>query len=132
MSEQTDLDAGAALRPALDAFRRGTKRSRLRVFAAVCRNGHTLLEVFPTSAGPVALWASRERYGIDESGDPITYSPARKVWHVAFVTTPEKEPRDWGEDRAAVACRCTEATQVDLRWVQQELDTDTRRAVAPD
>jgi hypothetical protein len=139
MTDRGDPDV--AIMPALNAFRRGTKRSRLRVFVAACKNGHTLLEVFPTSSGPVALWSSRERWGTGEAGEVITHSPARVLWHTSFVFDEDDEGEDSADQgwrpaytspRVSVFCRCTEATLIDLDWVQEMLETDTKRAVVPD
>ena len=48
------------LQPILRAFGRGTKRSQLRALIVICPKGHTLIEVFPITARPVALWSRRE------------------------------------------------------------------------
>lgn len=121
-------DPKTALRPTLEAFRRGTKRSRLRLLAVVCSNGHTLLEVFPTADGPVALWSARERWATDpETGEIVEHRPARVVWWASFV-----QPVDGAdEERAWVFCRCTEATAVDLDWVEEQLTTGARRVIPP-
>lgn len=121
----SDVDPRAALRPALDAFRRGTKRSRLRLFVAVCDYGHTLLEVFPTAAGPAALWAAPERWGLDTDGSPILLKPPRKAWQAAFVGDPD----DATHEDAAVICRCTEGTSISLQWAGCVRDKVARAVV---
>lgn len=119
-------DPRQALQPIFDAFRRGTKRSRLRLLSAVCANGHTLLEVFPTPEGAVALWASPQHWGTDEAGQPVRFRPPREQWNAAFV-----DGLDDTDERASVLCRCTEAKALDLHWVADQVGAGVRRAVAP-
>lgn len=127
----TSPDPMQALTPALDAFRRGTKRSRLRLFAAVCPSGHTLLEVFPTGSGAVALWAEPQMWGTDEAGQLVRHRPPRQSWQAAFVhqAANETDEDDQSDERASVFCRCTEGTAVDLAWVAEQVDANVRRAV---
>lgn len=111
------VDAGTAIRPTLEAFKRGTKRSKLRVLVIVCAEGHTLLEVFPTSSGSVALWSSPE-YGP---------RPRREDCRAAFVSADDLG-EDVGEEDARVGCRCTDAATVRFDWVEEQLAAGARRA----
>jgi hypothetical protein len=107
-----------ALRPTMDAFRRGTKRSRLRLTQVVCPKGHTLLEVFPTRGGPVALWARRERVDIraGEAHDRWT-----QVWEADHL-----------DGLPALAwCPCHDNIDLDLAWVAGLVAAGKRRALAP-
>lgn len=56
-------DQCAAIAPHLDAFNRGTRRQKLRMFVVVCESDHVLAEVFPTASGPHVLWKTGGLWG---------------------------------------------------------------------
>ncbi len=114
-----------ALRPILDALRRGTKRSKLRLLVVVCPAGHTLLEVFPTSVGPVALWDSRNR-------DLLGRRPAgqRGPDYITQWTCDLLDP-PYGMPIVGPHCRCTKYQQIARHWLHQQVQSGARRVVAP-
>lgn len=110
------------LLPLFEAFRRGTKRARLRSLNVVCPQGHSLLEVFPTSAGPVALWSRRERYTVEGQ----LHERWSEVWEAAVLSNMLDLMLP-----AVAACSCHDNVDVDLEWVQRKLNSGTVRVVAP-
>lgn len=104
-----------ALRPVFDALRRGTKRSRLRLLVYVCERGHTLLEVFPTAAGPYAVW--REHGG---RRGPGTY--------LAVPIPPAPILDSYG---ARPACHCSASLDVATDEIRADLDRGRRRVPQP-
>lgn len=115
----------APIQPVLAAFRRGTRRSSLRLLVVVCPRGHTLFEVFPTVEGPVALWASRERFATTGPEGAIVVLPTPAItWHAQFVAWP-------GEQAHGMTCRCTEDCQIEFDWVAAQIASGARRVVAP-
>ncbi len=116
------------LRPVLDAFRRGTKRSRLRLLVVVCPAGHTLLEVFPTTAGATALWEGRDRWVMDASGEIVKNDSRHTEWRAEVVP----EQIEFDGDVVGGVCRCQEARQVRLSFLRAALDRQDRRVVAAD
>lgn len=117
----TPLPDCAAMAPLLAAFARGTKRSRLRQLVVVCPAGHTLIEVFPTQAGPYAVWRTMTVWGRGANGDPIM---ARQL---AWLAAPLANLPSIGAEPAA--CRCTESAEVDGAFLSALLEAGTRRAV---
>lgn len=113
MSYPHDRDQLAAdyapLRPVLDALERGTKRSALRSFVGVCERGHTLVEVFPTASGAVAVWQERR---MDWSDTP-TFARTLVADEGGF------SPR----------CRCAQTRTVPWSDLLEAADSDRKRAV---
>lgn len=109
MNLLADDVTAAALADTLDALRRGSRRSRLRILVVVCPAGHTLLEVFPTRAGPVALWrfhtVQGDRYDAERMDD------------------------DSRPESGTGVCRCTEQAPLDLDAVAEHLAAGVRRVV---
>lgn len=109
------------IEPVLAAFRRGTKRSKLRLLTVACPLGHTLLEVFPTRVGPTALWSRRERVDLS---DGQVHQRWTDVWEAEPVV---------GDARlqALTACSCHDNVDVDFGWLASLLASGSRRAVPP-
>jgi len=84
MNRRADYDAHhaanvgrqQALRSLEEAWKRGTKRSKLRQLEVVCPADHLLVEVFPSSHGPLAI-AKQRRHGASP-GAPV-YGPHKYV-----------------------------------------------------
>ena len=126
--ETVPPDGLVALTPLLQAFSRGTKRSRLRTMVVVCPAGHALLEVYPTSAaGPVAIWKTRERWVQDEQGAPQRRPTRARRWEAECLDTVSPQHLN----RASVVCRCSHTEAVDLEWVIEQMLLGARRVVAP-
>lgn len=124
------------LQPLFDALRRGTKRSRLRLLVVVCSAGHTLLEVFPTTTGPIALWVNHVRWVNDEAGEIVDLRGHHaKTWQARRVPdhfTPGASALHGGAGQASgMACRCTEGTIVSMEWLSNQLRAGARRVIAP-
>lgn len=121
----TRIEDVPALAPLLEAFRRGTKRSRLRLLVAVCPRGHTLAEVFPTSAGPYVVWEETTRWG-----PKGRFDIQAREWVAALVPEVVAGDLDMGT-LVGSECRCTKATQRRLSEVRAHLDAGERRVVWP-
>lgn len=112
--------------PLLQAFARGTRRSRLRLLVAVCPQGHTLLEVFPTSAGARVLWRERQHWKYqDDSGQVLEHDD--QVWTVVDLDSGSDALED--DDLVGGACRCTEESGARLSWLRSQVEQGLRRVV---
>lgn len=108
------------LQPLWAALRRGTKRSKMRQLVAVCTQGHTLLEVFPTATGPVMIWQDGGRL---EQGErtPVTM----------MATHAGKLDPSWEGDWVQVSvCRCQERAALDKVKLGEAIRGGARRVVA--
>ena len=111
--------------PLLAAFARGTKRSRLRLLVVACAAGHTLIEVFPTSAGPYAVWQHKHSW---ERVDGESVLTQRLEWcagplvGVHMVTSGEAAKLRAVEETAAGATYITTR-----RWAYPDDDRDPHK-----
>lgn len=125
----TPLADCEALAPLLAAFARGTKRSRLRQLVVACPSGHTLIEVYPTPAGPHAVWQHRHTWEMVDGQSVMT---RRLEWMAAPLTEviDNLGVAEASYLEAIAACRCTEQARVDGQELLKLLATGTRRTVA--
>ena len=115
-------DEVEALRGVREALVRGTRRSRLRILAVVCsRAGHTLLEVFPTPAGPVAVWRSHDRWQMKSDGNVVEVPPSERTgWWAKELPAPDIHATGQA-GRVDTKCHCSEHTGVSLPWVAAQV-----------
>lgn len=111
------------LRPLQEAFKRGTKRSRVRLLAIVCEKGHLLLEVFPSNAGPVILHQTRSIVATTEGVFLERKSSRRGLIQKAELLAQRNQS-------VPVNCRChEEMMSVTTADVWEYLRTGRRRVV---
>ena len=112
-----------ALQSLGEAFKRGTRRSKLRLLAVVCPADHLLLEVFPTCHGPLAI--ARQRRYEPSPGSPV-YGPHRYVSRARAVTT---MLAGLGARQTLTAeCSCREV-RVQVGWLRARLAGKNRRVM---
>jgi hypothetical protein len=112
-----------ALRSLGEAFKRGTRRSKLRQLVVVCPADHLLLEVFPTSDGPLVI--ARQRRHEPSPGSPV-YGPHRYVSRARAVTTMLAGLGD--QQTLTAECGCREAP-VPVGWLRARLAGKNRRVM---
>jgi hypothetical protein len=111
-----------ALAPLLDAFARGTRRSRIRVAVIVCRNGHTLGELFPSREGLFILW---QEEGPQREGYEWFKRSLTKRWVAWPVTKPRPNYPSW----SLSPCSCRQAQSVEPRELGDAIRAGRKRVV---
>lgn len=119
----------APMAPLLAAFKRGTRRSRLRQLVVVCQAGHTLIEVFPTASGPVAVWRHMTAWAMVDGQAALARQLDWLAAPLSEIVDGETGVGEVGYLEDSAACRCTEQAAVDGRALLEWLDAGTRRAV---
>jgi hypothetical protein len=104
------------LEPILNAIKRGTRRSRLRILQIVCQNGDQLGEVFPTAAGPVLVGFGRVEL---RGQQPRSGVGAIRLGNVDPITDGRF---------LLLQCQCSRMV-LPANWITGKLASGTRRAV---
>jgi hypothetical protein len=136
----------------LDAWRRGTKRSRLRLFAAVCpgERSHALVEVYPPDIVFTRYYvqgstravlpldrltdARLGRLRVEARGKTQTVSAAALLSELMRnLPPPQQVPSSsYRYGRGSLSLRCCVSVSLDPAWIAAMVTEGRRRVVVPD
>lgn len=93
--------------PILNAMRRGTTRSRMRVLDIACRNNHRLAEVFGAGEHAVLFVEGMGAVALHEVHRPLEETLSLRA-----------------------QCRCS-TSPIPINWIERQLALGRRRAIWP-